>query len=90
MSVTSTITFNLSYSILYIFYDSISVALVESKQKDSRWVSVASCTTPSEEDTDAMSINATEASNIYDLKDVVLEINQINLSDNSQTHQALY
>ena len=49
---------------------------------------VASCTTLSEGDTDATSIIATEASNIYDLKDVVIEINQINLTDRQQLANA--
>ena len=68
--------------------DSIAVMRVKFKKSDTRRVSVAKYTKPSEEDTDAISINATECSNMSDLRDVVEEVNSINLSNKLQLANA--
>ena len=56
--------------------------------EDSRRISVAACTIPDEADTDSISINGTAISVISDLKDVILEVNKIDLTNKRELTNA--
>ena len=67
--------------------DSRTVSVVKPKiPEDSRRISVETCTIPDEADT--ISINATEISIISDLKDVILEVNKIDLTNKRELTNA--
>ena len=70
--------------------DSIKVMRIRFKQTDSKRISVAYVAKARETDTDETSSKATERSNMADLKDVVIEVNKINLSDRGELASAPY
>ena len=70
--------------------NSMTVMKVRFKQSKSKRISVAHIAKARETDTDEASTQATERINMADLKDVVLEVNKINLFDKGELTNAPY
>merc|ERR1739842_242741 len=68
----------------------MAVMKVRFKQSRSKRISVAHIAKARETDTDEVSTQATERINMADLKDVVLEVNKINLFDKGELTNAPY